>query len=101
VQTHGARPRVKWWFPGRYVGLHHKSRILEGWKLAEIDGDYKRGVISAEDLQRLRSELTEERQASRSRCAQMREQARNIEQEVERLDYETELLTGSPGSRRP
>jgi hypothetical protein len=23
---------VKWWFPGRYVGLHHKNRELERWK---------------------------------------------------------------------
>ena len=23
---------VKWWFPGRYFGLHHKNRALEEWK---------------------------------------------------------------------
>ena len=23
---------VKWWFPGRYFGLHHKNRGLEEWK---------------------------------------------------------------------
>jgi len=23
---------VKWWFPGRYFGLHHKSRELAAWK---------------------------------------------------------------------
>src|SRR2546426_1826195 len=22
---------VKWWFPGRYFGLHHKNRALEEW----------------------------------------------------------------------
>ena len=23
---------VKWWFPARYFGLHHKNRGLEAWK---------------------------------------------------------------------
>jgi hypothetical protein len=23
---------VKWWFPGRYFGLHHKNRGLAAWK---------------------------------------------------------------------
>jgi hypothetical protein len=23
---------VKWWFPGRFVGLHHKNAALEAWK---------------------------------------------------------------------
>jgi hypothetical protein len=23
---------VKWWFPGRYFGLHHKNRALAEWK---------------------------------------------------------------------
>jgi hypothetical protein len=22
---------VKWWFPGRYFGLHHKNRALAEW----------------------------------------------------------------------
>jgi len=23
---------IKWWFPGRYFGLHHKNRGLADWK---------------------------------------------------------------------
>ena len=23
---------VKWWFPARYIGLHHKNEALEQWK---------------------------------------------------------------------
>ena len=26
---------VKWWFPGRYFGLHHKNRALAEWKRTE------------------------------------------------------------------
>jgi hypothetical protein len=36
---------VKWWFPGRYFGLHHKNAALEEWKRAHPDGaaaDWKR-----------------------------------------------------------
>ena len=36
---------VKWWFPGRYFGLHHKSRALEEWKRshdAETLAEWKR-----------------------------------------------------------
>lgn len=29
---------VKWWFPGRYFGLHHKNRALEEWKLGQPEG---------------------------------------------------------------
>ena len=29
---------VKWWFPGRYFGLHHKNRALEEWKRAHSPG---------------------------------------------------------------
>ena len=30
---------VKWWFPGRYFGLHHKNAELEQWKQAAAAGD--------------------------------------------------------------
>ena len=36
---------VRWWFPGRYFGLHHKSRALENWKRSQQPGtlaDWKR-----------------------------------------------------------
>ena len=36
---------VKWWFPGRYFGLHHKNRALEEWKRShpgEVAADWKR-----------------------------------------------------------
>jgi hypothetical protein len=36
---------VKWWFPARYVGLHHKNAVLEEWKRTQPDGaleDWKR-----------------------------------------------------------
>lgn len=23
---------AKWWFPGQYIGLHHKNRRLAEWK---------------------------------------------------------------------
>jgi hypothetical protein len=26
---------VKWWFPARFFGLHHKSRGLAEWKRAQ------------------------------------------------------------------
>jgi hypothetical protein len=26
---------VKWWFPGRWFGLHHKNRALEDWKRSQ------------------------------------------------------------------
>lgn len=26
---------VKWWFPGRYFGLHHKSHATAEWKRAQ------------------------------------------------------------------
>ncbi|MEN3312181.1 MAG: hypothetical protein V7645_1510 [Actinomycetota bacterium] len=29
---------VKWWFPGRYFGLHHKNRALEEWKRSQDSG---------------------------------------------------------------
>jgi hypothetical protein len=29
---------VKWWFPGRYFGLHHKNRALEEWKRNQPEG---------------------------------------------------------------
>jgi hypothetical protein len=29
---------VKWWFPGRYFGLHHKNRALEEWKRKQGEG---------------------------------------------------------------
>jgi len=29
---------VKWWFPGRYFGLHHKNRALEEWKRSQDPG---------------------------------------------------------------
>ena len=36
---------VKWWFPGRFFGLHHKKRALEEWKRNQPEGaleDWKR-----------------------------------------------------------
>ena len=36
---------VKWWFPGRYFGLHHKNAEVERWKQAAGDqklADWKR-----------------------------------------------------------
>lgn len=27
---------VKWWFPARYFGLHHKNRVFEGMSKAEL-----------------------------------------------------------------
>src|SRR5438046_4153774 len=32
---------VKWWFPGRYFGLHHKNRALEAWKRSQPEGALK------------------------------------------------------------
>jgi len=29
---------VKWWFPGKYFGLHHKNRALEARKLSQAPG---------------------------------------------------------------
>jgi hypothetical protein len=29
---------VKWWFPARYLGLHHKNSELERWKRAAAAG---------------------------------------------------------------
>jgi hypothetical protein len=29
---------VRWWFPGRWVGLHHKNRELEEWKRSQPPG---------------------------------------------------------------
>jgi hypothetical protein len=29
---------VKWWFPGRVFGLHHKNRALEEWKRSRPPG---------------------------------------------------------------
>jgi catechol 2,3-dioxygenase-like lactoylglutathione lyase family enzyme len=29
---------VKWWFPARYFGLHHKNRALEEWKRNQPEG---------------------------------------------------------------
>lgn len=29
---------VKWWFPARYFGLHHKNREIEEWKRNQPDG---------------------------------------------------------------
>jgi hypothetical protein len=29
---------VKWWFPGRYFGLHHKNRAIEEWKRSRPPG---------------------------------------------------------------
>jgi catechol 2,3-dioxygenase-like lactoylglutathione lyase family enzyme len=29
---------VKWWFPARYFGLHHKNRALEEWKRGQPEG---------------------------------------------------------------
>ena len=29
---------VKWWFPARYFGLHHKSRGSAEWKRAQAEG---------------------------------------------------------------
>ena len=34
---------VKWWFPGRYFGLHHKNAALEAWKrITPRAGEWKR-----------------------------------------------------------
>ena len=33
---------VKWWFPGRYVGLHHKNRAREAWKRIQPPGALER-----------------------------------------------------------
>jgi hypothetical protein len=36
---------VKWWFPGRYFGLHHENAALEQWKRDHPGGaaaDWKR-----------------------------------------------------------
>jgi hypothetical protein len=29
---------VKWWFPARYFGLHHKNTALAEWKRSQPDG---------------------------------------------------------------
>ncbi len=29
---------VKWWFPARFVGIHHKSRVTAEWKRARDRG---------------------------------------------------------------
>jgi catechol 2,3-dioxygenase-like lactoylglutathione lyase family enzyme len=29
---------VKWWFPARYFGLHHKNQALEDWKRGQPEG---------------------------------------------------------------
>jgi len=29
---------VKWWFPARYFGLHHKNRALAAWKRSNPEG---------------------------------------------------------------
>ncbi len=29
---------VKWWFPGRLLGLHHKNAELEKWKRSQEHG---------------------------------------------------------------
>jgi hypothetical protein len=29
---------VKWWLPGRYVGLQHKNRALAAWKAGRPPG---------------------------------------------------------------
>jgi hypothetical protein len=34
---------VKWWFPGRYFGLHHKNRALEEWKRTHGPGRSRSG----------------------------------------------------------
>ena len=37
---------LKWWFPGRYFGLHHKNAALEEWQRKHPDGaaeEWKRG----------------------------------------------------------
>lgn len=31
---------VKWWFPGRYFGFHHKNRALEEWKRSQHPGTF-------------------------------------------------------------
>lgn len=33
---------IKWWFPGRYVGLH-KNRALEAWKRSKQPARYRNG----------------------------------------------------------
>jgi hypothetical protein len=33
---------VKWWFPGRVIGLHHKNRALEEWKQTHDLAQWKR-----------------------------------------------------------
>ena len=33
---------VKWWFPARYFGLHHKNEMFAGMSDAEIR-EFKRG----------------------------------------------------------
>jgi hypothetical protein len=40
---------VKWWFPARYFGIHHKNDALEAWKSAHPDG-------ATEDWKRLQQE---------------------------------------------
>jgi hypothetical protein len=40
---------VKWWFPARYFGIHHKNDALEAWKRAHPDG-------ATEDWKRLQQE---------------------------------------------
>jgi hypothetical protein len=27
---------VKWWFPARYFGIHHKSAFFDGWTVDQI-----------------------------------------------------------------
>ena len=27
---------VKWWFPARYFGLHHKNRVFDGMTESQI-----------------------------------------------------------------
>jgi catechol 2,3-dioxygenase-like lactoylglutathione lyase family enzyme len=42
---------VKWWFPARYFGLHHKNRALEEWKRSQPEGAlqaWKRGQARAQ-----------------------------------------------------
>jgi len=34
---------VKWWFPGRYFGLHHKNRAVEEWKRGHSEGAVEEG----------------------------------------------------------
>ena len=45
VPAHCRRPAVKWWFPARRFGIHHKNGALEAWMRAHPDGaaeDWKR-----------------------------------------------------------